>query len=47
MDRQGWILRNSIVWNKVKGGLDNTKDKLRNVHEMVFHFVRDSKGYYY
>ena len=47
MDRQGWIMRNSIVWNKVKGGLDNTKDKLRNVHEMVFHFVKFSKGYYY
>ena len=47
MDRQGWILRNSIVWNKVKGGLDNTKDKLRNVHEMVFHFVKMRKGYYY
>jgi len=24
MDEQGWILRNSVVWNKVKGGLDNT-----------------------
>ena len=23
-DEQGWILRNSIVWNKVKGGRDNT-----------------------
>lgn len=47
IDKQGWILRNSIVWNKVKGGLDNTKDKLRNVHEMVFHFVKISKGYHY
>jgi len=47
MDRQGWILRNSIVWNKVKGGPDNSKDKLRNVHEMVFHFVKVGHGYYY
>lgn len=46
MDQQGWILRNSVIWNKVKGGLDNTKDKLRNVHEPVFHFVK-SGGYYY
>ena len=46
-DRQGWILRNSVVWNKVKGGPDNAKDKLRNVHEMVFHFVKKSQGYYY
>ncbi len=46
-DQQGWILRNSIVWNKVKGGPDNTQDKLRNVHEMLFHFVRIPRGYFY
>jgi DNA modification methylase len=46
-DQQGWILRNSIVWNKVKGGPDNATDKLRNVHEMVFHFVKIPKGYFY
>lgn len=46
-DRQGWVLRNSIVWNKVKGGMDNATDKLRNVHELVFHFVKKPKGYYY
>jgi len=45
-DRQGWLLRNSVVWNKVKGGLDNTTDKLRNVHEMVFHFVKNGQYYY-
>lgn len=46
-DRQGWIMRNSIIWNKVKSGMDNTKDRLGNVHENVFHFVKRSKGYYY
>jgi DNA modification methylase len=46
-DQQGWILRNNIVWNKVKGGPDNANDKLRNVHELVFHFVKTPKGYYY
>lgn len=46
-DEQGWILRNSVVWNKVKGGLDNTDDRLRNVHESVFHFVKSERGYYY
>lgn len=46
-DRQGWILRNDVIWNKVKGGLDNTKDRLGNVHEYVFHFVKQEKGYYY
>lgn len=46
-DEQGWILRNNVVWHKVKGGLDNTKDRLRNVHENIFHFVKTNKGYYY
>ncbi|HVU48085.1 MAG TPA: site-specific DNA-methyltransferase [Terracidiphilus sp.] len=46
-DRQGWILRNSVIWNKVKSGMDNTKDRLGNVHENVFHFVKQTKGYYY
>lgn len=47
IDNQGWILRNSVVWNKLKGGMDNSKDRLGNVHEDVFHFVKKSKGYYY
>ena len=46
-DKQGWILRNSVVWNKIKGGMDNSKDRLGNVHENVFHFVKQTKGYYY
>lgn len=47
IDNQGWILRNEVIWNKVKGGPDNSKDKLGNVHEQVFHFVKIPKGYYY
>jgi DNA modification methylase len=47
IDEQGWILRNSVIWNKVKGGLDNTRDRLRNIHENIFHFVKIPKGYYY
>ena len=46
VDEQGWILRNSIIWNKIKGGPDNAKDKLRNVHEHIFHFVKSDKYYY-
>jgi site-specific DNA-methyltransferase (adenine-specific) len=46
-DKQGWILRNDVIWNKVKGGPDNSTDKLRNIHEYVFHFVKSAKGYYY
>ncbi len=46
-DDQGWILRKSVIWNKIKGGPDNTLDRLRNVHKNVFHFVKIAKGYYF
>ena len=45
-DAQSWILRNSVIWHKVKGGPDNATDKLRNVHEHIFHFVRTPKYFY-
>lgn len=46
-DSQGWIMRNSVIWNKVKSGMDNTKDRLGNVHEVLFHFVKIPRAYYY
>jgi DNA modification methylase len=46
IDQQGWILRNDVIWNKLKGP-DNTHDKLRNTHEYFFHFVKQSQGFYY
>lgn len=46
-DQQGWVLRNDIVWHKLKGGPDHARDKLRNLHEHVFHFVKQRRGYYY
>lgn len=46
-DKQGWIMRNNVIWNKMKGGMDSTKDRLANVYEQLFHFVKQSKGYYY
>ncbi len=45
-DQQGWILRNAVVWNKLKGGPDTARDRLRNLHEMVFHFVRQPDYHY-
>jgi site-specific DNA-methyltransferase (adenine-specific) len=45
-DKQGWILRNSVIWNKVKGAPDNAKDKLRNVYEPFFHFVKTHRYFY-
>lgn len=47
IDEQGWVLRNSVIWDKIKGGLDQSGDKLRNVHEDVFHFTKKAKGFYY
>ena len=46
-DEQGWILRNTVIWNKVKGCPDNSEDKLRNIYEPIYHFVKRAKGYYY
>lgn len=45
-DQDGWILRNSVIWNKVKGAPDNAADKLRNIHENVFHFVKSQQYFY-
>lgn len=47
IDEQGWILRNDVIWNKVKGGLDNAKDRVRNIHENLFFFVKKTRGYYF
>ncbi len=46
-DKQGWLLRNDVIWNKLKGGMSNSSDRLGNVHETIFHFVKQAKGYYY
>ena len=46
-DNQGWILRDAVVWHKLKGGPDNTLDRLRDVYEQVFHFVKIPRGYYF
>jgi DNA modification methylase len=46
LQNEGWILRNAVVWDKVKGNPDNAKDKLRDLYEFVFHFVRQ-RSYFY
>lgn len=46
IDQQGWVLRNEVIWHKLKGP-DNAKDKLRNTHEQLFHLVKDPKSFYY
>jgi len=46
LQAEGWLLRNAVVWDKVKGNPDNAKDKLRDLYEFVFHFVRQ-RSYFY
>ena len=45
LDDQGWILRNDVVWSKLKGG-GSVRDRLRSTHEMVFHFTKKPKYYF-
>lgn len=45
-DRQDWLLRNDVIWNKVKGNPSAATDRLRVMHEYVFHFVQQ-RFYYY
>jgi site-specific DNA-methyltransferase (adenine-specific) len=46
-DEQHWVLRNTVIWNKIKGAPDNTRDRLRTIYEPLFHFVKSARGYYY
>jgi len=41
----GWILRNDVIWDQMKG-TQSVKDRLRDVYEHVFHFVKNKKYYY-
>lgn len=41
----GWILRNDIIWDKMKG-TQSAKDRMRDVYEHIFHFVKSKKYYY-
>lgn len=41
----GWILRNAVVWDQMKG-TQSAGDRLRDIYEHVFHFVKQKKYYY-
>lgn len=45
IDQQNWIMRNDVIWHKIKG-MDTSKDKLRPVHEYLFHFVKRNSYFY-
>ena len=46
-DEQKWILRNTVVWDKMKGSMSNSNDSLGSEYEPLFHFVKTKKGYFY
>lgn len=45
MQDDGWILRNDIIWHQMKG-TQSAKDRLRDMYEHIFHFVKSRKYYY-
>ncbi len=47
IDEQGWILRNTAIWNKPNSMPSSTKDRLTNKYEPVFFLVKNTKTQYY
>ena len=43
---EGWILRNTIVWNKTNPKPSSSKNNLGPTYEFIFHFVKSMKYYY-
>ena len=46
MQEDGWILRSVIIWHKPNPMPTAVKDRLNNVYEPMFHFVKKPKYYY-
>jgi DNA modification methylase len=44
--KDGWLLRNKILWAKDGGMPEPAKNRLANRHEYVFHFTQDNDYYY-
>jgi len=45
MQEDGWILRNDIIWDQMKG-TQSAKDRFRDIYEHIFYFVKSKKYYY-
>jgi DNA modification methylase len=43
---EGWLLRNTIIWNKTNPKPSSSKSSLCPTYEFIFHLVK-SKSYYY
>lgn len=46
MKKNGWILRNDIIWYKPNFQPSPVTDRLTNTYEHIFHFVKNKKYYY-
>jgi site-specific DNA-methyltransferase (cytosine-N4-specific) len=46
MVERGWILRNSIIWQKPNHMPESVTDRLTKAHEVIYHFVKQQKYYY-
>lgn len=44
--KDGWLVRNKILWAKPGGMPDPAKNRLANRHEYIFHFTQDNDYYY-
>lgn len=45
MQNEGWILRSDIIWNQMKG-TQSCKDRMRDIYEHIFQFVKKSQYYF-
>jgi len=43
--KNGWILRNAVIWHKPNHMPASVKDRLANTYEYIFHFVKAQKYY--
>lgn len=45
MQDAGWVLRADVIWDQMKG-TQSAKDRMRDVYEHIFHFVKTRKYYF-
>tara|TARA_Y100000310_G_scaffold344320_1_gene456405 strand:- start:1450 stop:2679 length:1230 start_codon:yes stop_codon:yes gene_type:complete len=46
MSKQGWILRNKIIWYKKNYMPEGVKDRLTNTWEPIYFFIKNNKKWY-
>lgn len=47
IEKQGWIIRNDIIWDKISSNPSSANNRLPNSYEHLFHFVKSPNYYYY